>query len=118
MSKKSVFRAAGKNCTVTIDGKTFIGHVNIDSDGTVTQNGVKQGSVFGSISILVAGAVDLIETTLGSVEVTGNAGSIKTMSGDVVCGAVGGNVQSMSGDINCQSVAGSAYTMSGDIRGR
>lgn len=105
--------------SVTIDGRSFSGRsISIDGDVVIVDGVVQQGSLVGPVSITIAGDVERLETTSGTVDVSGSCGQVKTMSGDVRCGDVRGDVGTMSGDVTCGSIAGSVKTMSGDIIGR
>jgi hypothetical protein len=88
--------------SVTINGVTYSGSVNISSDGSVIVNGANECVLDKGISI--------------TVEVSGDVQNIKTMSGDInVSGNIGGNVKTMSGDVFAKNIDGNVSTMSGDV---
>lgn len=108
----------GRQGSVTIDGRDFVGR-NITINGNrVTVDGVVQdGTLTGPISVTVHGDVSHLEAS-GDVTVNGHCEQVQTVSGDVHCADVRGSIKTVSGDVTCGKVAGSVNALSGDINGR
>ncbi len=104
--------------TITINGKSYTGNnikvtnnrVFIDSKDVTSDDGK-------AIYINVVGDIEELKVdACNHVSVTGAVGILSTVSGDVeVGGNVIRNVQTVSGDVKCGDVMGSVSTVSGDV---
>lgn len=104
-------------CSVTINGKTYIGNNIIVSNGKIMVDGKNVTSDDKVINITVNGNIDSLKVdTCNKLEIIGNVTNVNTVSGDVdINGDVNGSIQTVSGDVKCNNVTGSINTLSGDI---
>ena len=96
---------------IVVDDKTPELKIDItcDSVGDIS-------NVFGSLHVESKDASN-IESTSGSVKLTGNCTGVKTVSGSIsVGGSVSGNCSTVSGSIEAESIAGSCSSVSGSIK--
>lgn len=116
----TIIRKMFSKGSITINGETYHGNVNISADGRVLVDGVEQSQTCGRvINIVVNGDVTEVSTSSGDIVVNGNAGSVQSTSGDIRCGNVTEDVQTTSGDITCGDILeGDARSVSGDINRR
>lgn len=107
--------ASDKNIQIKVEGN--IDNLQVDSCEKIEIAGNVDSLSLTSGSIKCNNVTCGIDTTSGDINCADIFGDIRTTSGNVECaGNVDGSIETLSGDVDCGNVSGKISTMSGNIK--